>query len=424
MSVLGLGKFAGYVPWQQEDSLVDHEAVVLDFEGLYDFAAKRSGGEWPDTPIVLNGGQFAEANALITRRTAEVREFLALGRLVAVHLPRKMSEVKQPGDNEWAPLWDLVLSRPWRFRPGAGRELRLSPSAPASLRNFWQGVQSLNPRYRSRVEGEQLGCFLFAGETDVPVGILCSHGGGHIITLPDMDGGLEKLAPLVSDLYRAIRGSAPDDDGPAWAVDYRLPNENKTLERVQMKQSAVASAEAELQAATDQLRIIERQKLLFHGSGESLRLEVATAFEALGFKVDRADKLRWDLALEDGDQHAVVEVKGVVGSAREAHAAELEKWTATFYAERMVVPKGILVTVTYRERPPDQRSEADYPDQMLAYSQMKQLCLMTGMDLLRLVHRVRSAQMTAVDARGLLFETVGVFPGREWESVLERAQPA
>lgn len=81
---------------------------------------------------------------------------------------------------------------------------------------------------------------------------------------------------------------------------------------------------------------------------------------------------------------AVVEIKGVTGSAAEKHAAKLEKWVSTYYEENEVKPKGILVVNTYRDQPLIDRPEVSFPHQMLKFCSQREHCLLTSTQLLSL----------------------------------------
>ncbi len=117
------------------------------------------------------------------------------------------------------------------------------------------------------------------------------------------------------------------------------------------------------------------------GTGRALELEVKAVLELLGGTVTDPEPGRddWRVAFPEGE--AVVEVKGVKGSAAEKHGAQLEKWVSGAYEANGVMPKGILVVNTWRETPLAERTQADFPDQMLPYCKGRGHSLITGLDL-------------------------------------------
>jgi hypothetical protein len=67
----------------------------------------------------------------------------------------------------------------------------------------------------------------------------------------------------------------------------------------------------------------------------------------------------WKVTFTEGN--AVVEVRGVKGSAAERHAAQLEKWVAGGFEETGSAPKEILIVNTWRETPLVERTEPSFP---------------------------------------------------------------
>jgi len=110
-----------------------------------------------------------------------------------------------------------------------------------------------------------------------------------------------------------------------------------------------------------------------------------------------------------GDRIAVVEVKGIIGSAAEKHAAQLEKWVSEYYASSGKKPKGILVVNAFRNIPLQNRDETVFPDQMLPYCEHREHCLLTGLQLLGLYLACVDEPSEADDIINNIFETKGVF---------------
>jgi hypothetical protein len=419
-AVLGLGRFEGYTPWAAEQTLLDYQVAALDFEGLYQEVCKRS-GVWPAEPIALVNAQDAERRAITGRRSRELEQFLALGRLVAVHLPPYLPELLL-GSRTLKRLWQDVLPVSLNFEAGAGRALSLVDGPPVPLREFWEQVRALNPRYKSHLAGDLVGTtYLVIDRTANRVGELVRCGSGWLVTIPDCDGGLDRLAAPLLELARRLReGRDAASSSPTWLDDFFIEGEAELHAAVAERGQALDDAQCAFEASQALLVGGVRIKELIHGTDEPFRLAVADAFEELGFEVDRTDGYRWDLLLKVGDQPLVVEVKGVKGSAAEAHAAELEKWSSTYFEKHGgPIPKSVLVVGTYREWQPDARQEADFPDQMLAYARLKAQCLMTGMQLLGLVLEARKNSASKANIVQDIRECLGVFPRyRRWEEVL------
>jgi hypothetical protein len=133
-------------------------------------------------------------------------------------------------------------------------------------------------------------------------------------------------------------------------------------------------------------------------------------FEALGADVDDADEGRADLKIRWRDQVAVVEVKGVSGSAGERDAAQLEKWAAEELEESGQVPKPILVINAFRDREDlNDRIKEAFPKQMRPYAEARGQCLVTSLQLLLMESEARDDASRREGALDALFSNVGVF---------------
>jgi hypothetical protein len=136
----------------------------------------------------------------------------------------------------------------------------------------------------------------------------------------------------------------------------------------------------------------------------------------LGCKVESGPPGRADLILRWRGRTAVVEVKGLTKSAKEANAAQLEKWVSAQYEEEGEQPKGILVVNTYAKTDLKDRTRADFPDQMLPYSIARGHCLITGLQLLaaRLDAELEGARRPMIV--GSLFDCIGIYDRyRDWD---------
>lgn len=143
-------------------------------------------------------------------------------------------------------------------------------------------------------------------------------------------------------------------------------------------------------------------------SVQSNRATSKIALEKLGFRVDAGPDGQDDLVAKYGEKYAVIEVKGRdQASAGEKDAAQLEKWNSRFYEEQGKEPKSILVVNAYRQLPLDKRAGEVFPNQMLKYCERKGQCLISGLQLLCLVHSANSEAERQAAAESL-FGTTGI----------------
>lgn len=115
----------------------------------------------------------------------------------------------------------------------------------------------------------------------------------------------------------------------------------------------------------------------------------------------------------------VVEIKGVNGSAAEKHAAQLEKWVSSYYEENAIKPKGILIVNAYKEKALKDRPTDTFPHQMLNYSQQREHCLLSSIQLLGLYYEFKSNPDKKEELIDKLLSHVGVFPDfKDWKLFL------
>ena len=83
------------------------------------------------------------------------------------------------------------------------------------------------------------------------------------------------------------------------------------------------------------------------------------------------------------------------------------------------MPKGILVANTWREKSLADRSEDDFPGQMLPYSEGRGHCLLTGLQLFLIRADVEADSKRATHWREKLLQTSGVLrEPSDWRPVI------
>ncbi len=190
------------------------------------------------------------------------------------------------------------------------------------------------------------------------------------------------------------------------------------------QQKRIETARAKLAKLQHQAEELEEQNQLFLGTGRPLELEVKKVLELLGGVVTEPGPGRddWKVSFPEGD--AVVEVKGVTKSAAEKQAAQLEKWVATALEETGKSPKGLLVVNTWRDLPIEERTRDDFPSQMLPYSESREHCLITGLQLLIVRSDVEHNPDRASFWRKEMLQTSGLLAVTEdWRSIIEAVEP-
>jgi hypothetical protein len=383
----------------------------------------------------LTESSSARLKADVKRRHDEFTEFLNLGRtLIIIASPPQKIRLSNRSEVD---LLDAIPSDDSRFTSASGT--RIDFTGNGSVVDFLRKYRD-RLSYAAVIANPPGTPYARIVGTELAIGsIQRFKSGGHMVIIPcvdlsapydeesdeepsEDDRWIPEAEQFQADLFAAVEqlnGSA-FASRPSWADDYA------TKEQAALRADSV-KAEEELESARVRLADAHRQKelselrnQLFLGTGRALELEVRKVFELLGCEVTEPVPGRddWKVSFPE-EGRAVCEVKGVAKSGAEKHAAQLEKWVSSDYAETGEQPKGILVVNAWRDVPPADRTEANFPDQMLNYSISRGHCLISGLQLFVILNDVEANPDRADHWRKAIISTNGVITGcDDWRSVL------
>jgi hypothetical protein len=217
----------------------------------------------------------------------------------------------------------------------------------------------------------------------------------------------------------ALRSSFEQSTLPEWTDTFHLFNETHIREEIHQHQSQIDQLAALLKEKENALGDICRYKYLFTSSGDELESAVKDVFMKIGFEILQGEEYREDLIIKYENKVAVVEIKGVNGCAAEKHAAQLEKWAASYFEKTGVAPKPILIVNAFKDLPLDRRTEKPFPHQMLSYSQSRNHCLLTTVQLFGILNDILKDVVKKDALIASLFSTSGLFEGfNEWSNFI------
>jgi hypothetical protein len=389
----------------------------------------------------------------ITRRKREFAEMLRLGRPVIIFTSPPQICYIDTGQREYSGTgrnravtrivdrFDLLRAVPLQISPVDATGSKLRFQGDAAFRRFCErnADEFFYWAYLENPPQDALP-FAYIEGTDKIVGMYVARENGSLIFLPqrlpeeaedyeqdeEAEGDEEpaaaddskepidevgidnsSFADSLIELLNELKDRVGDFELPSWTTGYMLPQEETAQDTIRDLEKRRAAVESEIASNREALAKLERRKLLFSGSGRSLEVLVREVFEALGCEVSEPPLGRDDLIINCDGSPAVVEVKGVAGSAAERHAAQLEKWVSAYFETHNTQPKGILVVNAFREQPLPERIETVFPDQMLGYCKQRGHCLITGLQLLGILLEVERNPSAAEELRRSLFETIG-----------------
>jgi hypothetical protein len=295
-----------------------------------------------------------------------------------------------------------------------------------------------------------------------PVQTVAGHArldGGLILLVPPymLSNGNEASKYFIAMLgLMDILKSGKKSDKPTWVDEFRTNEEAHAYEAIEQAMSVIASSNA---AIVEQERKIDHYaslKELFFSTGENFRVAVAAGLAELGINVVDGPHPRADiLGLIDGTVLAI-EAKGLEGSAKEADLREVLSWKAdvlhtlatasadrkghpilTSYVTQMqnlgvdvgeglAMPcKAIMVINAFRNTPPPERKDADFPPPMVGNIKLEHVCALSGLQLYNLVMQARTDPNSKDQIKKTLLETEGVLEsGRDWQTYLSKMDKA
>lgn len=424
-------------------SVFDFDAVIWDpaesFRG-YRVGAARHNGEF-----ALTDSQSFRVKEDARRRAGEFREFVDAGRVLVVIVRGPLTCYVATGEVSYsgtgrnraktrhiAPFdfWSALPLESQQIISAAGS--RIDVLGDDDLARFMKkhkkflGYEAVlkSPSGFPRVK--------IAGTNKVVSSLVTTEGGGQILLLcsprlrpagvHDDNSWFPESESFQDELLAGLRsiGNAVEQTRPAWAGRYVTADQRAARSAVQKQKTRVESARKKLATLEQASEEAAAKSQLFLGTGRALELEVRAVLELLGGIVTDPEPGRDDWRVKFPEGPLVVEVKGVSKSAAEKHAAQLEKWVAGHFESTGVMAKGVLVANTWKDVPLGDRSDQDFPSQMLPYSTSRGHCLMTGLELFVIRALVEADENAAPEWRKKILATAGrIADIPDWRTVVE-----
>jgi hypothetical protein len=403
-------QYGGGTAFSDARTVVTADVAVVDCSGLYhEFGIReRRAGE---LSRALNGTENVKFTELLSRRLRDFQDYLECGKVLFLQVHTRYSEIHyQTGnyDEVFDGLYKPLLGEDITTDDREGSDFDLNRGIPGAD-DFWTATQQC--LYHQAVLRDPPGRpLLFVKGTKLVAASVVDLSPGVVVLLPQIRDDIKTISAALEAFAVALVRRTLEESPPIWASAYLLPSEAERAQALQQAQLDYESATTRRDDATKSLAALQARKRLFTASGDDLRVQVAQAFRVVGFGVFDHDTGGRDIELLSPSGPAVVEVKGNGKSASQADARQLEQWRLDYASDHEdEVPKGILVVNTWRSLPPTDRIEASFPDQMLKFSADRRHCLITGIQLLGLVHEVEADPSKGPRVMEELFNTDGPF---------------
>lgn len=430
-----------------DESAFDYDVVIWDPEGSFHEYTRYNSEYYQGLPM-LSDHASVQIQADAPRRCAEFVDFINSGRILVTFVRPPQQCCVDTGQRTYSgtgrsrvttkhvaqfDLLSAIPTKECKFLRASGTRIEFDGDGPIVqlLRKYNKFL-----RYDAVLSSPPGTTMAHVAGTDrIVSSIQRSQGGGYLILLPVIDleeqdeetedEWVTEAAQFQADLLAAIEQLSGSKviSRPAWAGQYLTHEQQDLNAKVAKQQARVEAARTKLTQLQRDKEAAEMKGQLFLGTGRALELEVKNTLELLGGTVSEPPPGRddWRVSFPEGD--AVVEVKGVTKSAAEKQAAQLEKWVAGALEETGKAPKGILVVNTWRELPLIERTQEDFPPQMLPYCKSRNHCLVTGLQLFVIRAEVEKDSKQATHWRRALLDTAGQIVGCEdWRSVIQEVK--
>jgi len=410
--------------------------------------------------FILPGNLLTEmkANAAVTEsvhesvaaRMAEIVKWIERGHtLIVLGLSPAPYWFNQGNDTSETAIEQLPPFNKVKLTAKSGASIRCSPAVASALDPLVRWI-----KYDFVLEGPNLIPLLFVRTTqntvdrpDMVAGAI-ELGKGFVIFAPD--GRQNVYWRALYGLPALLRSS--NAEFPSWTDRFHTGWEKVAFSGVATRKAELDRLKTELAELVGEIDQARKLKMLFVGTGASFEAAVAAALVELGLQVVKGPHPRADLLATNGKRIAAIEAKGVDGGAREEYVRQVMMWMpevdaalamTTESAENDPVLddyrrqltnlnlndrdpdqdcKGILVLGTFRSAPLDQRTQADFPENVKAVLARQDICALTGIQLFVLVVLARSDEAIRKQVRQALFNTRGVLEmGLDWTRALEPA---
>ena len=211
-------------------------------------------------------------------------------------------------------------------------------------------------------------------------------------------------------------------DLPLYSQKYMLPNEETMINDVKKAEYKLEKLLTEIENKKKILLEAQREKIFFTGSGTPLEMNCVEQLKKIGFSIEKYDpnSVEEDIIIKYKEKVAVVEVKGISGSATEKHTSQIVKWKSEYHIENDVLPKGILLVNAFNERNLEDRQEY-FPTQMLKYATHQEICLLTTTQLYNIKEYLKINPTETERIINEIFNTHGLYKGfEEWQTNIKK----
>jgi hypothetical protein len=348
----------------------------------------------------FNASEIVAPTGLIEDKRFEVQKLLEKGGITVVLMDPEARWIlpKSVGSYDWIPvpsLGNIVLK-------GEGQRIRRTIASPfdqyLDLPSIvWYAYLNESQRVKYETLAKNEGDFAIAARIDM--------GKGAIYLLPycSNEGSLSVLSRC---LERAWKKPSPQRAPPPWLDSISVPQQAEMLQELNTINSKIEGLVEQGRKLSGALENkLEVMKLLYE-QGTSLEDAVRSAFEELGFKLEREGDR--DLVFGSPDEKVILEVTGSVEAIDLAKIRQLLEFLLDEEKKLGHTPKGILVGNYQIDTPPSERG-IPFTQAVVDRAKTFGICLLPSQELFQVIILLRQGKLDAKQFWKDLIGTTGTF---------------
>lgn len=416
-----------YIGFSGSNTILEYDMIIIELEWLFSTYATDGNynGILKLTPF--NSTQILED---MKKRKIELLEFLNSGKPVIVLNGNDNYRIRYTGEKTYSGtgrntrVTNMVTDiHPTELLPTTIKPLKLEGNEVGlkckKIEDFYKKYVD-DFKYLTVYDNvEKSETLLCIKNTEKTVAFFKKIKSGILLFLPSLnfdkmtkEKGQRIEKQYFEDIYNLANTLNSEEDIllPEFSKQYFLPNEEDMINNIEAEKTKIEELKKSIEEKEKQLKSIQEEKVIFTGSGTTLEKLIVDELKQIGFQILKYDENSKDedIVIAYNDKVAVVEVKGVDGSASEKHTSQTVKWKSMYHIEHDVLPKGFLVVNAFKDRELEKRQDY-FPNQMLKYATQQEICLLTTLQLFNIKCYLKDNPDQKGEIIDELYNTVGVY---------------
>lgn len=416
-----------YIKLSDATTILESDMVVLELEWL--LSEYDTYGNYNGIPELTTNNSIQVVNDM-KKRKAELFEFLNSGKTVVILNGNDEYRYRYTGRKEYSGtgkntrVTNIVTEiHPYEILPEKITTFKLEGNSIAlnnsKVSDFFQKYKD-NFRYVTVYDEVEKNAILFKIQnTDKVVSFYKKINNGLLLFMPSLN--FEKLTKekgqklekqYFDDIYglAKILNSNEEVLLPEYSNKYLLPNEEIMKKDIESEKLKLEELQKSIENKEKILQELQIEKIIFTGSGTLLEKMIVKELKNIGFQIIKYDEngKDEDIVVSYNDKIAVIEVKGVDGSATEKHTSQTVKWKSMYHIENDILPKGILIVNAFKSKDLENRQDT-FPAQMLKYAKQQEICLLSTLQVYNIKCYLEQNPGEKDSIIDELYSTVGVY---------------